>query len=83
MSLYKIEPRPLSAEMQAIREEFEKLNRKVADECQQLLAAGVEPFLEFTYDDNGLPKSVTVRPRRDDDPDSHSLNGRWFNPPQF
>lgn len=65
---FSIKPIPKNSEMQAIQERFADLNRMVSESCNKLIQAGIEPFLEYSYDENGLPKSVTVRPRRDDDP---------------
>ena len=66
---FEIKPVPENPEMQSIRGRFAELNRLVSESCNKLFQAGYEPFIEMGYDENGLPNSVTVRPRRPEDKD--------------
>jgi len=47
---------------------IEEIQREVSTRCYFFRTLGIEPFLEFTYGDEGQVKNVVVRPRRDDDP---------------
>lgn len=46
-----------------------QVENAISNDVQKLLAVGIEPFVEFSYHENGLPKSVTVRPRTPEDKD--------------
>jgi hypothetical protein len=61
--LYKQLP-PAHPELSA---KIDEMTRQVSNACNDLMKMGIEPFVEFVYDDDRLVKSVTVRPRRDDD----------------
>ena len=52
-----------------LHNKMEEIQREIAERCHKLEAMGYEPFLEFTYGEDGLVKTAIVRPHRPEDND--------------